>query len=460
MKKTSQLRQFRDQLYQHLPNRADTILELLDALSSNLDARTVVELSLNPAFRRHYSALYRGIAAFELDPTVQRRIVAAAVPAPKTRPFWLFSVDVTSQPRPYAFTLSDRGLVYAPQVIRGNQPITVGHQYSTVVALPEKEEQEPPWVIPLDVRRVASHEDKELVGAEQLTDWLQDPRLPFREGLCVVVGDTSYSKPSFLLADVHLSHVVKVVRVRHNRVFYRPYVPPEDAKPRRGRPRIYGDRFALNDPTTWHKPDVDKTHMVTTRRGQVHQVRIRAWHDMLMRGKQGLPMHQHPFTLVCVQVTRPDGRPVYRRPLWLIIFGQRRREVAVWVAFQAYQQRFDHEHFLRFGKQRLLLIAYQTPDTEHEEAWWRLVFLAYLQLWLARRVAKALWRPWEQYLPQPQGGARSPSQVQRDFGRIIRQLGTPARPPKRRGKSPGRRPGQRPPPRPRLPVVRKAKKAA
>ena len=57
-------------IYQHLLNRADTIPDLLDALSSNIDARTVVELSLNPAFRRHYGTLCRGIMAFELDPAV------------------------------------------------------------------------------------------------------------------------------------------------------------------------------------------------------------------------------------------------------------------------------------------------------------------------------------------------------------------------------------------------------
>jgi len=47
------LTQFRETLYQNLDNRADAILELLDALSSNRDARSVVELSLDALKKGH-----------------------------------------------------------------------------------------------------------------------------------------------------------------------------------------------------------------------------------------------------------------------------------------------------------------------------------------------------------------------------------------------------------------------
>ena len=43
---------------------------------------------------------------------------------------------------------------YVPNGI-GNKPITVGHSFSVVAALPEKtEKNSPPWVIPLLIRRV------------------------------------------------------------------------------------------------------------------------------------------------------------------------------------------------------------------------------------------------------------------------------------------------------------------
>ena len=65
--RTSPLSQFREVLYQNLDNRADAILELLDALSSNRDARSVVELSLSPHFRRGYASVYAAIRDFKLE---------------------------------------------------------------------------------------------------------------------------------------------------------------------------------------------------------------------------------------------------------------------------------------------------------------------------------------------------------------------------------------------------------
>ena len=41
----------REQLYLALDSRRETIIELIDSLSSNSQASSVVELSLNPLFR-------------------------------------------------------------------------------------------------------------------------------------------------------------------------------------------------------------------------------------------------------------------------------------------------------------------------------------------------------------------------------------------------------------------------
>ena len=105
------------------------------------------------------------------------------------------------------------------------------------------------------------------------------------------------------------------------------------------------------------------------------------------------------------------------------------------------------------------LTAAQTPVATREEAWWQLSCLAYLQLWAAYPVAQRCPRPWERYLPAQQLEQLTPSQVQRDFDRIIRQFGTPAQPPKPRGNAPGRPRGTRLTPRPRYAVVRKSVKA-
>ena len=59
---------FRQDLYDCFDARQDTVMDLLDALASDNSARSTVELSLNPLFRRDYSALYKAIAeAFAHD---------------------------------------------------------------------------------------------------------------------------------------------------------------------------------------------------------------------------------------------------------------------------------------------------------------------------------------------------------------------------------------------------------
>jgi len=438
-------------------------MELVDAICSNPNARSVVEYSLTPCFRRSYSTIFKAIAEMTWDEKTIARLLATCMAQPQARPFRLLGVDVTSQPRPYAQTLADRGIVYQPNIVKGNKPITIGHQYSTVAVLPEAEAGvSSSWVIPLLTRRVSTDEDKELVGAEQVDLLLKDSRLPFARDLCVEVGDSSYSKPAYLHANRHHGHLVTITRVRGTRTFYQQHMPT-GSESGAGHPTWYGDVFSLKEESTW--PEPDESHAITkrSRRGKVHRVEIQAWRDMLMRGKykpQRLPMHRHPFTLVRIVRYDEQGQLVYKRPLWLLVIGQRRHELSLLHIYHAYRQRFDLEHFFRFGKQKLLLTRFQTPEDVREESWWQLSHIAYAQLWLARHLAHSLPRPWERNLPSMKTFKISPPLVQRDFGRIIRQIGTPAKPPKPRGISPGRRKGMKLPSRPRRKVVVKGQQKA
>ena len=137
------------------------------------------------------------------------------------------------------------------------------------------------------------------------------------------------------------------------------------------------------------------------------------------------------------------------------MIGKERDKLSLKDIYESYTQRYDIEHFFRCGKQRLLLDRYQTPDVAHEEKWWVLVHLAYLQLFVARQYATNLPKPWERYLSLVKEGIPSPAMVQRDFGRINRCFGIPTVIPKRRGNSPGRRQGTVLTPRIREPVILK-----
>ncbi len=464
----TQLQQFRQELYHLLPARRDALLDVLDALCSSPEARSVVELSLNPLFRRGYSSLTDAIDQFfqARDPAqeaAERRaweqqvaqLIGRYLPAPQQRPFWLLGTDVVPIPRPWAPTLADRTCVYQPTPVRGNKPITIGHQYSVQACLPEKATAtDPPWVVPLQVRRVHSTEKARVVGAEQLVALLEDETQPFYGSLCLHVADSAYSAVEFLGRVAALPNAVQVIRVAENRTFYRPATAAQQPQ-RQGPRRWYGTPFKLKDPATWGPPDATAETTWTTKHGRRYRVQLQGWHNLLMRGKRGLPMHQHPFTLIRAVVVDEQGQPVFQRALWLIVLGARRHEVSLVTAWEAYGQRFDLEHYFRFGKQRLLMAAFQTPEVDHEENWLQLVQLATVLLWLARQLAAVQLRPWERYLVPRATGVASPSQVQRDWGRIICQLGTPAQPPKRRGKAPGRAQGTRLERRPRHRVVTK-----
>jgi len=384
-----------------------------------------------------------------------RQLIGRFVPPPQQRPYWLLGTDTVSLPRPYARTLADRSFVHQANPVGGNAPVTIGHQYSVLVVVPEKAtEEDPPWVIPLARQRVASGEKAAVVGAEQLRELLTDAQLPFQGALCVHVADSGYSKADFLGRVGDLADAVQVIRVAENRKFYRA-APPTPGRPKGGHPKWYGQPFALKQPATWGAPQEEVETTWTTTRGRVLRMRLQAWPDLRMRGKRGLPMHGYPFTLIRGVALDEQGQPVFKRTLWLIVLGTRRGEIALLEAWTCYRRRFDLEHYFRFGKQRLLLASYQTPEVEHEESWVLLVQLAAVQLWLGRDLAAGQVRPWERYAPHPPRRGPTPSQVQRDWERIIRRMGTPAQAPQPRGKARGRSPGVSPGRRPRIAVVKK-----
>lgn len=201
--------------------------------------------------------------------------------------------------------------------------------------------------------------------------------------------------------------VMTITRARGNRVFYQRYQAPP-GKRGRGAPRSYGERFDLRDRKTWHPPDDQFETTYTSKRGRVYTLKMQGWHNMLMTGKRAYPMRDKPFTLMRVVWYDEHDQPIHKKPLWLLIFGKRRPELSLEQANAAYRQRYDQEHFFRFGKQRLLLATFQTPDDTHAENWWQLVMRAYLLLFLARQLAEQLPRPWERYLPQSKNGIASP----------------------------------------------------
>ena len=466
------LKRFRERLYHVFDWRADALMDLVDGLAANQNARSVAELSLEISCRFGYGSLYAAIDGLvrprkpAQEWTERKRLerrcqaaVADVLARPQRAPYWTMAIDGLSVSRPHAGTLHDRGYVHQADAHRGARPVTVGHAYSLLVALPEKTSKvEPPWAVPLSTRRVATHHNALAIAVEQVVALMEGKDLPWHEALCVVAADAAYSVASFLGPLAAEANLVVDTRLRSNRTLYR--LPKAKDPHRPGRPRAYGEPFKLNDPSTRGEPDEVIEFHTTTRRGRSMSVRLEVWSNLIMRAKRAWPMHRHPFTVVRVTCHDEAGHIMFRRPMWLAIFGARRGEVTARQAQAVYHQRFHQEHMHRFGRQRLLLDAFQTPETQREENWLVLVGLAYAQLFAARRLAVHLPRPWERQQPVDPDAVASPTTVMRNMPRILGQSGTPARAPKPRGNAPGRAKGVSPPRRRRYPVICKRQQAA
>lgn len=464
----SGLKNFRENIYNFFEYRQDAAMELVDALSSNTTAKSVVELSLNPLHRRNYCSITRVldelIAETEKEKKQKRRSLTKLLSehciSDKKAKYQVFGVDCTPQPRLFSPTLEDRSFVHAANTIIGNKPITIGHQYSIAAYLPQKvENPAPPWIVPLSCQRVATDQKGVMIGMQQINECIQSQEW-LRDSLCVSVGDSAYSHPNCLSEASKNENQIHITRARNNRTFYYP-IEETDGLNQRGRPKKYGKKYVLKDETTRRAADETVEFEELSKKGIIHRVKIDGWDSLIMRGNQDANVSDCHFRLLRVQVYKSSTGDalLFKRPLWLIVSGKRKAEISLQDIFNIYRQRFDLEHFFRFGKNRLLMDKTQTSDVEHEEAWWQLTTIAYAQLYLSREIAINAFKPWEKYLPsfRMDRSEKSPTQVQKDFGRIIQEIGTPAKAPKPRKKSAGRRLGQKQVKRQRHPIIKKQK---
>ena len=216
---------------------------------------------------------------------------------------------------------------------------------------------------------------------------------------------------------------------------------------RKGRKKEFGDKMTLNKPETHPAPDEQVETTWLSRRNNEYSVKIHCWHNMLLRGSREFQSSKFPVHLIKACVFDQQGNMLFKRPLWLAAMGEHRDKISPLDYYKNYSSRYDIEHLFRFGKQKLLLDVYQTPDSEHEENWWHLCLLAYIQLYLGKELAPLLPEAWERYLSEfksPDTSVRNittPSQTQRGFNKILEQIGTPAIDCAARGKPRGRMQG-------------------
>mgnify|MGYP001157989291 CR=1 FL=1 len=434
---------FRLQLYSHFHKRKDAIMNLIDALCSyGNQCKSIVELSLASCFERQYSSITDAIAdglPHANWPAIEKLIFEHSR-QDKNVPV-KFIVDTTPNPRPFAKTLQDRTIVHVPNPAPGNKPIGVGHQYSVLAILPsDLESQQKHWLIPISAQRVSSEQKGNEIGMQQILSHIDDFEL--KEQLTISMGDSLYGTEKCRVLASSQDNLVHIFRLNSKRtIFCKP-----DANLNlkgKGRKKEYGSKMTLNDITSHVGHEEECQLPWQTKKGKSYHVVIKCWKDKLVRGSRKFKSAKYPLNVIQVSVLDDTGKNVFKNPLWLGIFGQRRHELKLQDCFNDYRSRYDIEHFFRYGKSNLLMSSHQTPDIEHEELWWKLCLVAYYQLYLAKTLAPTLPQPWERYLPEYKNKSTisSPSQTQRGFDKVLKEVDTPAAPCIPRGNPVGRKLG-------------------
>ena len=424
------LRSFRQELYDDLGLRQDSLFELVDAVLTAPERRTLVRLSLCPCFRRRWPSTCDALADGTLDVGGLRALFQAHVPlpGPGERPLW--ALDGTHWPRPGAATSPARTWEHRPLPGKPQQGVVPAWAYQWLVQVPELEGS---WVLPLDVqRRGPTAGTPTQVAIRQIAQVRagQAPDTPRP----VVALDSAHDVGQ--LAQAHLDADL-VVRLAKNRVFRRAPGPYSG----RGRPHKHGPRFKLQDAHTHGRAD----RSASLEHPVYGTVSVDAWTELHVQDAAAAP-----FTVVRVQVEQlpRHGRPA---PLWLAWIGgplpDDLHQVWRW-----YLGRFTVEHAFRFAKQSLGWTTVRLRHPAAADRWTWLVATAFWQLWLARPVVADQRLPWERPLPAER---LTPGRVRRAFAGLLATLATPAQTPQPRGKSSGRRVGQRPGPAPRFAVARR-----
>lgn len=457
----NKLEKFRLKFYSCFSKRKDAAMNLLDAISSfGHRCKSVVELSESPHFERQYSSITDAVADGLPDANweeIEKLTFNTARADSPTAPI-VFVTDCTPNPRPFSQVLTDKTVTHAPNPAPGNKPICVGHQYSLLGMLPnDQQAAEKHWLIPLAAQRVTSKQKGNEVGMQQIVSRIDQFNLA--DQLTISLGDSLYATETCRRIASTQKNLVHISRLNSTRAIFS---PPEinHNQNQIGRKKEYGTKMILNNPSTHGPCDQIARSVFKAKKGKYYKVIIKSWKNRLIKGSREFKSSDNPINLIQICLVDDNDKPLFKKPLWLGVMGEKRHKLNLQDCFNYYISRYDVEHFFRFGKTKLLISSHQTFDAQHEELWWRLCLLAYFQLYLARLLAPKIPKPWERYLPEFKNNKETittPSQTQREFAKVLKEVGTPARTCKPRGKPVGRKLGEVVGKRDSVPIIFKSK---
>src|SRR5712692_2610065 len=238
------LLRFRQELYNDLGLRQDSLFELVDAVLTMPQRSTLVRLSLSTAFRRLWPSTCDALADGSVDVSALRTVFARTLADSAVvdgRPLWV--IDGTNWPRPAARASADRTWEYRPLPGWPQNGVVPAWSYQWLVATPDVAGS---WVLPLDVQRRGPTAKS---ATQVALDQIATVRATQGAGALrpVVTLDSGYDLETLAHARVDADLLVRLIK---SRVVYR---APEQ-HPGRGRPRLHGVPFRLADDGTHGQP--------------------------------------------------------------------------------------------------------------------------------------------------------------------------------------------------------------
>ncbi|MEG4808136.1 transposase [Microcoleus sp. F8-D3] len=340
----------------------------------------------------------------------------------------VLAIDHTAWLRPHARTLKERTYEHQPTALPHGIPVGIGQGYSTIALIPSMSGS---WALPLRHERITSWDNPIGKGAEQLAQVCQ-----YLQHRPIALFDSEYGCAPLVKATAAIA-ADKLMRIRSNRCLWS--TPP--AYSGKGRPKIHGQQFKLNDSQTWWSPE----QTLESVEPKLGKIRLKKWDDLHFRGSP-----KHPMTLILVERLETVTGRLNSQPLWLVWVGIQMPSLAeIW---QLYLRRFALEHWYRLAKQTLHWNVPKLSTPEQCKRWSDLMPLLTWQLWLAKDVVTEIRLPWQKSLLE-----LTPGRVVQSMLPLLIRIGSPAVSPKRRGNSDGWQTGKTRTPRCRYPVVKKGK---
>jgi hypothetical protein len=405
------------------------LINVLLSLSS-YDSKSVVGLSESPLFTHSYSSISQALSGLSINSTGYATVLCHLQPLwMKYYPYqttYSFQTDTSPMNKAFSKKLGERQYVNVPNnVVPGNKSLDIGYNYSYINLGYTAKSGGSRWSLPLSVERVKLDSDGIKTALAQIAQLMTEKTLPFEEAQKVInSSDSGYFTARYLSPLVeNYANMIQICRSRHGSKVWQQASPTPRTEGQKGADAVYGDTpyylMSNSDVKTTKngKTKVESTKNRTaiydlaptetveietvTSRGRALIVKIDRWDNMMIRTKGGYSMKDKPFNLFASQVIDAEtGEVVFKKPMFIGVFGKLKDEITTIEAYQEYRNRYDIEVHNRFSSQKLLFNDYQTPDVQTLDNWTLIVATAYWLLFVAADEVELKVKPWERNLPK------------------------------------------------------------